>query len=108
MLAGEKADRKRAVNLPELSRFEDPAVEAPDALDHLFGSQRRLAVALWSMRNEVLSRAPCRFAVTFYAQCGICGNFGLATNRRGARPGNDCDVGASAAGSCVAMRTVPT
>jgi hypothetical protein len=32
MLAGEKADRKRTVNLPELSRFEDPAVEAPDGL----------------------------------------------------------------------------
>jgi hypothetical protein len=32
MLVGEKADRKRAVNLPELSRFEDPAVEAPDGV----------------------------------------------------------------------------
>jgi hypothetical protein len=32
MLAGEKADRKRAVNLSELSRFEDPAVKAPDGV----------------------------------------------------------------------------
>jgi hypothetical protein len=30
MLAGENADRKRSVNLPELSWFEYPALEATD------------------------------------------------------------------------------
>src|SRR5467141_4550853 len=106
MLAGEKADRKRAVNLPELSRFEDPAVEAPDGLGSSIWSQRRLAVALWSMRNEVL-RARRAGSQSLLCALRDLRQFGLATNRRGARPGNDCDVVASAAGSCVAMRTVP-
>jgi len=106
MLARENADRKSPISLPLLSRLEDAAVEAPDGAGASFWTCGRLAVALWRVRSEVL-RSRRAGSQSFLCALQDLRQFGIATNRCGARPGNDFDVLASAADTSVAMRTVP-
>jgi hypothetical protein len=106
MLAGENADRKSLISLPALSWIEDATVEAPVGGGPSSWIWRCLAVALRSVRSAVL-RARGAGTQSFLCALQELRQFGIATNRRGARPGDDCDVLASVADSGVAMRTVP-
>jgi len=102
MLAGEPAHRKRTSNLSELSWIEDTAVEAPDGAGSSFWICRRLAVALRRVRNEVL-RSRRAGSQSYLCALRNLRQFGIATNRRGARSGDDGGVLASAADTCVAV-----
>src|SRR6267378_3154302 len=106
MLARENADRKSPISLPLLSRVEDAAVEAPEGGGLFIWSCGRLAVAVRKVRNEVL-RARRAGAQSLLCALRDLRQFGIATNRRGARAGDDDEVLASAANSGAAMRTVP-
>src|SRR6266850_8396116 len=106
MLAGESADRKSPASLPQLPWVEDPAVETPDGAGLSIWICGRLAVALRKVRNEVLRARPAG-APSLLCALWDLRQFGIATNRRGARAGDDDEVLASAANSGAAMRTVP-
>jgi len=106
MLAGVNDDRKNPVSLPSLSRIEDAAFEAPVGGGLFIWICGRLAVALRKVRSEIL-RARRAGAPSLLCALQDLRQFGIATNRRGARAGDDGDVLASARDSGVAMRAVP-
>jgi len=102
MLAGENDDRESPVGLPQLPWVEDPAVETPDGAGLSIWICGRLAVAVRKVRNEVL-RARRAGAPSLLCALRDLRQFGIATNRCGARAGDDGDVLASAADSGAAM-----
>jgi len=106
MLTGENDDRKPLTSVPALSRIEDAAVKTPVGGGSSSWIWRCVAVALRSVRSAVL-RARGAGTQSFLRALQELRQFGIAANRRGARPGDGCDVFASAADSGVAMRTVP-
>jgi len=106
MLARENDDRKSPVSLPPLSWVEDAAFEAPVGGGLFVWICGHLALALRKVRSEVL-RARRAGAPSPLCALQDLRQFGIATNRRGARAGDDGDVLASARDSGVAMRAVP-
>jgi hypothetical protein len=106
MLAGGNVHRKRAAGLPKLSWIEDAAVEATFGAGSSIWICGCFAVALWNVRNAVLCARGAG------AQPSLCTlralrQFGIAANRRGARPRDEFAVLARVANSSVALRTVP-
>jgi hypothetical protein len=102
ILAGEKADRKRSVNLPELPRLEYPPVATTHTAGSHFWTCWRVAVALRWVCNAVLC-AHGAVAQLFLRALRDLWQFGIATNLGRVRAGSDRDDRTSATYAGVAM-----